>query len=561
MTKTELIKKYKSLVKDKEIGELQRLGRKRQCKDLQHPPKGYKFSIDKAQRVIDFLQLLPHVKGQLAGTLFILEEWQKYDIVYPLFGWVTDDDREYRRYKLAYSEMARKTGKSFLMSGIGIFMTWFDGEPGAETYCIATKKDQAKLVWDVAHDMIQHTTLKKRIKTAYNTMTYDSSKMAPLGSDSKTLDGLSTHFGIIDEYHSHKNSHLYDVIKSSTGARVNSLLMIITTAGFNKASSCFEEREYAERILRGQIENDRYFAFIASIDKKDDPFDETIWRKSNPNLGVSNSYEDFRAAAKEAKQKGGQALTEFLTKRLNVWVNSSNVWVKDEDFILPDNLKFSEDELSNDDCYIGLDLSKTSDLSAYAIIFPQADGEYKVISRAYVPEASFEDRKMGDNIYQRFVDSDTLKVTSGNVIDYKVIFEDIKEDMQKFNVIELAYDRYMAAQIITDLTDEGMDCIPFGQGFLSMAPVTRLLETLLLEKKLHHNNDPLLRWQLSNVIIEYDSAGNQKMSKASSKISTGGTGNRGSNAKIDSWIATAMALGRASLNVHYEDEAVGVYLI
>ena len=559
MTEKALIEKYKALVKDKEIGELQKLGRKRQLKNLQNPPKGYKFSIAKAQRVVDFLQLLPHVKGQLAGQLFKLEEWQKFDIVYPLFGWVTDDENEYRRYKIAYNEMARKTGKSFLMSGIGIYMTWFDGEPGAETYIAATKKDQSRLVWDVAHDMVSHTTLKKRVKTAYTTMTFDGSKMVPLGADSKTLDGLSCHCGIFDEVHAMKNSHLYDVIKSSTGARVNSLLLLITTAGFDKYSFCYEERTYAEKILKGQLENERYFAFIACLDKKDDPFDEGVWRKSNPNLNVSNSIEDFRAAAKEAKQKGGQALTEFLTKRLNVWMEASSVWVSDENFLISKDLDFEESDLFGEDCYIGLDLSKTSDLSAFSAVFPLANGEYKVISRAYVPEASFNDRKNGDNIYQSFVDEGTLTVTPGNIIDYNTIFEDIKKDMENFNVIELSYDRYMAFQIVTDLTNEGLDCIGFGQGFLSMSPPTKLLETLLLEKKLHHNNDALMRWQLSNVVIEYDAAANIKMSKASTKSNSGS--DRGTASKIDSWVATAMALGRASLNVYYEDEAVGVYLL
>jgi len=550
---------YKNLIKSRDIGELQRLGRERMLRDLRKPPAGYKFDIEKAMRVVSFLEKLPHVKGQLAGTLFKLEEWQKYDIILPLFGWVSIDDTGRRRFKVAYNEMARKTGKSFLMSGIGLYMTFFDGEAGAETYCIATKKEQAKLVWDVANDMKNHTSLRKRIKTAYTSMSSKGCKMLPLGSDSKTLDGLSCHCGIVDEYHSHKNSHLYDVVKSSSGARINSLMIIITTAGFNKFSACYDERTYSEKILRQQLDNENYFAFIASIDEGDNPFDRDTWKKANPNLGVSNSYEDFEVASKEAQQKGGQTLVEFLTKRLNVWTNVSDVWIKDDDFSVPKNTLFNPADLYGQDCYIGLDLSKTSDLSAYALVFPQSNGEYKTIARAYVPSRAFEERKNGDNIYDKFVDAGTLKVTSGNVIDYNMISHDIKQDMEDYNVIELAYDRYMSASIITELTNEGLECIPFGQGFVSMNAPVSLIETLILEQKLHHNNDDLLRWQLSNVLIDYDSAGNKKMTKATSSANSGGQ--TGSNAKIDSWIAISMGLARASLNMHYEDDYNGIFII
>jgi phage terminase large subunit-like protein len=507
------------------------------------------------------LEKLPHVKGSLAGTLFVLEPWQKYDVIYPLFGWVTDNERQLRRFKIAYNEMARKTGKSFLVSGIGLYMTFFDGEPGAETYCIATKKDQAKIVWDGANDMKNRTALRSRIITSYSMMKYKSCVFAPLGADSKTLDGLSTHLGIVDEYHSHKNSHLYDVIKSSTGARDNSMMIIITTAGFNKQSACYDERTYSEKILRGQLKNENYFAFIASIDKKDDPFDPRTWKKANPNLGISNSIEDFTIASKEAKQKGGQTLVEFLTKRLNVWTNVSDVWIKDDDFPVDEKDLFSEEDLIGAECYGGLDLSKTSDLTAYALVFPQPDGKFKTIVRSFVPEKSYEDRTGGDNVYKKFVDQGTLIVTPGNVIDYNIILESIRDDMEKFEVREMAYDRYMSAQIITELTNDGLECIPFGQGYVSMSAPTKMIETLILEKKLHHNNDALLRWQLSNVLIDYDPAGNAKMTKATSKAQTGGSGNRGSNSKIDAWIAIAMGLGRASLNMYYEEEYTGVYLI
>ncbi len=558
----ELIVIYETLVKDPDIGELQRLGRIRQLNDLKTPPAGYKFDIEKANRVVKFLKLLPHVKGSLAGTLFDPEPWQIYDIIYPIFGWVTDDEKELRRFKVAYNEMARKTGKSFLVSGIGLYMTFFDNEPGAETYCIATKKDQAKLVWDVANDMKNRTDLRSKIKTSYSQLTGRGCKFAPLGADSKTLDGLSTHFGIVDEYHSHKNSNLYDVIKSSTGARQNSLMMIITTAGFNKASACYDERQYSEKILRGQLDNIHHFAFISSIDKDDNPFDPSTWKKANPNLGVSNSLEDFKVAAKEAKQKGGQTLVEFLTKRLNVWTNVSDVWIKDEDFPLAEKTEFKEKDLENAPCYGGLDLSKTSDLSAYALVFPQSGGTFKTIVRSFVPEKSYRERQdTGDNMYQRFVDAGTLIVTPGNVIDYAIILKSIRKDMEFFDVKEMAYDRYMSAQIITELTDDGLETIPFGQGFVSMSAPTKMIETLILEKKLHHNNDPLLRWQLSNVVIDYDPAGNAKMTKATSKANTGGAGNRGSNAKIDGWISIAMGLGRAALNMYYEEEYTGVYLI
>ena len=550
MTLDELIKKVEELTKDKKIGKLQRLARERFLNDLKRTKtdENLKFDIKKAERVVKFIQMLPYTKGAKAGKNIELQEWQIYDIIYPLFGFYIKNDKGkwVRRFNKAYNEIARKNGKSELAAAIGLYLAFADGEIGAEVYTVATKRDQAKIVWEASEFMKNNSPLKKHVKTAYSKMIMEqtNSKYEPLGADSKTLDGLNVHGAIIDEYHAHPNADLYNVIDSATGARENPLIFIITTAGFNKNSPCYEEREYAIKILEGIIEDDNYFVFIATIDdediEKENYWSEDIWRKANPNLGVSLYLDDFKRLARAAKEVPTK-LNNFLTKRLNVWTDSVTRWISTDKWNKSFRYVINEEDLKGKVCFGGLDLSSTTDISALVWLFKQENGEDEwidVLCRFWIPQENMRERVRRDKVpYDVWAKQGWIKTTPGDVIDYDFIEAEIKKDFEKFKVRELAYDRWNATSIINNLMNEGIEnLVPFGQGFASMSAPTKELEMLVLKGKFNHGNNPVLKWMMSNVAIREDPAGNIKIDKAKS------------SEKVDGMVAAVMALGRMIVN-------------
>ena len=546
MTKKQLIALQKRRVKDKNIGKLQRLGRERFLNDLTHgESRGIYFDFKKADRVVRFIEMMKHIKGELAGENIKLEAWQKYDIIYPLFGLVIKkNNRWVRKYKIAYDEIARKNAKSMLASGIANYLAFGDKEGGAEVYAVATKKDQAKIVWETSDTMKNQSPLKNHVATAYTKMTMKltESTYAPLGADSKTLDGLNVHGAIVDEYHAHPTSDLFDVIRSATGARNQPLLFIITTAGFSRTSPCYYEREYAIKILEGVLKNDSYFVFIATIDDGDDPFDEKVWIKANPNLKKSVKIEDFRDMAREAKDKPS-SLNNFLTKKLNIWTDSMNRWISTDKWNDSFSYEINEEKLKGRECYGGLDLSSTTDISALVYVFPKDNDEYDVLCRFWIPEDNMRERERKDKVpYSTWVRNGYMSATDGNVIDYAFIEHRIKEDCEKFDVKELAYDRWNSSALVTRLEEEGISqMIPFGQGFGSMSAPTKQIETLVLQKKLNHGNNPILNWMMSNVSLKTDPAGNKKIDKSKS------------SEKVDGAVSLAMGLGIKLLTKKDED--------
>ena len=536
MTLKSLIALQKRRINDKTIGEFQRKCRKRFLDDLLHGAKrGIIFNLQKAQRVVQFLEMMPHIKGVFAGERLKLEPWQKYDIIYPLFGFmVTVDGKEQRRYKMAYNEIARKNGKSMLASAIANYLAFGDNESGAEVYAVATKKDQAKIVWESAEAMKNRSALKNHVHTAYSKMKMPllGSSFEPLGADSKTLDGLNVHGAIIDEYHAHPSSELFDVIRSATGSRKQPLIFIITTAGFNQNSACYFERKYAIDILNKTVQNDSYFVFIAALDEGDDPFDESVWIKANPNLKKSVDLADFRDMAKEAKDKPS-AYNNFLTKKLNIWTNQTQRWINQQVWEDAALLKVEEKNLHLQECYAGLDLSSTTDISAFILLFPKENGTYELLCRFWIPHEQMRERELRDKVpYSTWLRAGYLEATPGNVIDYAFIEEAIKQDCQRFNIKEIAYDRWNATSLVLRLQEEGVSqMIPFGQGFASMSSPTKELETLILQRRLNHGNHPVLNWMCSNVTIKTDPAGNIKIDKSKS------------SQKVDGMVALVMALG------------------
>lgn len=520
-------------------GELVRLACERHLRDLKSASTcGLRWDLDAALHAIEFYGFLRHWKGEWAGCQFELSPWQQF-IVGSLFGWKRTDGT--RRFRTAYIEVARKNGKTALLAGVGLYLLVADGEAGAEVYSAATKRDQAKLVWNDAANMVKSSpVLKKRLKVflgkANMHMIATGSKFEPLGADADTLDGLNIHGAIIDELHAHKTRAVVDVLETATGARRQPLIVEITTAGTDRESVCWEHRTYSEQVVKRTVTDDSWFAYVATIDDGDDWQDEKVWVKANPNLGVSAKLDKLRMEAKRAREMPG-LLNAFLRLHLNVWTQQVNRWI--DLAVWDENAgQFIDDEkLAGRVCYGGLDLSSVNDMTAWVMVFPHEDDPemVDVLSRFWVPEARLRDEhNRYREQYQVWVRRGFLRTTPGEAVDYSFIKTQILADAQKFRLVDLNIDRlFQAHQLATELMDEGLTVVGMGQGFTSMAAPVKEFQRRLLARKIHHSGNPVLRWMADNVAVKEDPAGNLKPDKANSQ------------GKIDGIVALIMALDRA----------------
>lgn len=518
-----------------------KLACKRHRRDLRTAGKrGYRFDKEAAQHALDFFGFLKHSKGEWAGESFELQPWQQF-IIWVVYGWLNKSDGM-RRFRTVYEEVARKNGKSTKLAGVGNYGLVADGEPGAEVYAAATKKDQAKITFDEADRMVAASpALKKRITRYRNNLHIQgtASKFEPLGRDSDSLDGLNTSTAIVDEIHAHKTREIWDVLETSTGARRQPLLWAITTAGFNRLGVGYELRTYGTKILEGLIEDDTFFVIIFTIDEGDDWQDPRTWEKANPNYGITVKPDDMARKCKKA-QEIPTALNNFLCKHLNVWTNAETLWV---------NLKkwkkckgeFDLEEMRGRPCFGGLDLASTSDIAAFRLVFPpiKKGEKVKTWGKYYLPEDAVKVRSQKNQVpYQEWADLGLFELTPGDQCDYKYIRKDINdlvEDLE-LDIREIAYDRWNATQLVIDLMDDGATMVPFGQGYASMSAPMKELERLVNSGQIQHGDDPVLNWMASNLVAKMDPAGNIKPDKNKSQE------------KIDGMVALIMALGRMTVN-------------
>ncbi len=514
-------------------GELVNLACKRHMDDLETAHlRGFWFDATAAQKAIDFFRFLKHSKGEWSGNPVILEPWQQFRVG-SVFGWKRKKDN-LRRFRTAYNEVARKNGKTTEMAGIALYGLVGDDEPGAEIYVAATKRDQARIGFDEAVRMVRKSPELAEFITTLKSNLYCEmmeSKFEPLGSDGDTLDGLNVHFGLIDEYHAHPTAEVSDVIETATGARRQPLIWYITTAGFNPVCPCKELRNYAEEILRGVKTDDTFFAYVACPDAGDDWQDEETWIKSNPNLGVSVKIDDLRRLCDKAKAMPSQR-NNFLTKRLNTWTSAEDTWLSLEQW---DNCMGYVDEadLIGQKCWMGVDLSTTTDLSALALAFPGEADHIKFLLRFYLPEENIIERERRDRMhYRSLADEGILTLTPGNVIDYDYIKADILAFAAKYEIVELGYDPFNALRLMQELGREGVPIVPVNQRFGSMSPPSKEFEKLIATGMVEHGGNKLLRWCASNATIETDAQGNIKPSKNKSRQ------------RIDGIIACIIALDR-----------------
>lgn len=510
----------------------------RQVDDLRDADqRGLRFDEGAAEHVLKFFSILKHSKGEWAGKPIELEPWQQF-LLWTLFGWKRADGT--RRFRTAYIEVARKNGKSTIGAGVGLYLLAADGEPGAEIYSAATKRDQARITHLEAVRMVKSSPmLRKRIRTFRDNLNIEgtASKFEPLGADSDTMDGLNIHGAIVDEIHAHKTREVWDKIDTGTGARRQPLMFGITTAGYDRQSLCWTLNEYTKKILDRVIDDDTFFGMIFTLDADDDWQDETTWIKANPNLNVSKKLDDMRRGAQRAMEMPS-AQNSFLRLHLNVWTQSETKWMPIEHW-RQCGLPLDYSKLAGRTCFAGLDLSSTSDLTAWVMVFPPLPGEdiYLILPRFWIPEENLTKRVHDDRVpYDVWLRGGFLNATPGNVIDYDFIFEQIGRDAKEFEIAEAAFDRWGAARVANVLQAKGLVMVEFGQGFASMSPPMKELERLVISHKIAHGNNPVMNWMADNVVAQIDAAGNIKPDKEKSRE------------KIDGIVALIMGLDRAMRN-------------
>lgn len=511
--------------------------------DLEHGhERGLYFDRAAAERKIKMTSLLKHSKGEWANSYFNPEPWQLF-IDWNVFGWKRADGT--RRFRTLYEEVARKNGKSTQGATTGIYLAFFDGEPGAEVFSASVKRDMSRLVHSEATRMVKkNRTLKKHIKIYKDNLMMESSasKYEPLGGDSDSLDGLNLHGAICDEIHAWKSREMWDVLETATGARRQPLLVAITTAGIDRHSLCYDMHEYTRKVLEGfkdaSFVDDTWFGIIFTLDEGDDWHDETNWPKANPNLGVSKKWDDMRSKAKRA-EKMPTALNNFLRRELNVWVHGETKWM-DMDAWRACAGDISARELAERHKktigFGGLDLSSTSDLTAWLKVFPAEDGIFDVVARFWLPEDAVEARTQEGANYAVWVREGWIETTGGNAIDTEFVLEALENDRDDYDVKLAAFDRWGASRVVQVLEKKGYTMVQFGQGYQSMNPPMKELERLILSGKIRHGNNPVLTWMMDNVVARMDPAGNIKPDKEKSKE------------KIDGVVALIMALDIALRN-------------
>ena len=507
------------------------------------------FDKDKAAYAVAFINALKHTKGEWYGQNFELIDWQE-KIVTDLFGWMKPNG--FRQYNTAYIEIPKKQGKSELAAAVALFLTCGDMEYGGEIYGCASDRQQASIVFDVAVQMVEQCPpLKNRIKPilSQKRLVFKplNSFYQVLSAEAYTKHGLNVHGVVFDELHSQPNRQLYDVMTHGAGdARKQPLTFIITTAGTDRNSICWEVHQKADDILRGRKIDPTFYPVIYSAPDDADWTSPDIWRATNPSLGITVDIEKLRVACESARQNPAEE-NLFRQLRLNQWVKQSIRWMPMEKW---DACAFpvNPDELCGRICYGGLDLSSTTDITAFVLLFPPVNENDKFIILPYfwMPEDNIELRVRRDHVpYDIWKKQGYLLTTEGNVVHYGFIESFIEELGTKYNIKEIAFDRWGAVQMVQNLEGLGFTVVPFGQGFKDMSPPTKELMKLTLEGKIAHGGHPVLRWMMDNIYIKTDPAGNIKPDKEKS------------TERIDGAVATIMALDRALR--HNGNNGVSVY--
>ena len=506
---------------------------KRQRDDLKKKAWKYHFDENRAERVCKFISALQHVKGPLAGQNIVLEPWQCF-ILTTVFGWV--DDKGLRRFQQVYIEVPRGNGKSLLCSGIGLYMLCADGEKGADVYSFATTRDQAGIVFGDAQQMARGNP---NLREAFGVQVLahsivvpgTNSKFQAKSADGSTLDGLNTHLGIIDELHAHRTREVYDVVKTSIGKRAQPLLWCITTAGFNLTGICMER--HGTKLLDGSVRDETNFGVISTIDETDDWRDANSLIKANPNWGVSVQPKAILANLSMALTDPS-AENNFRTKHLDEWRNADAAWLQMSRW-----RKCIRDveltDFAGRQCIYGIDLATKLDITAVVKLFwrTEDDGKfhYYLFGDYWLPSERIETSL--NSQYKGWAQQDLLHVTDGPITDLSAIERWLKADVQKYDPIALAYDPWNASQLAQDMMQEGAPMVEIKPTLQNFSEPMKTMQSLVYEKRLHTDGDPVLEWMVSNVVCHTDAKDNVYPRKETKEN------------KIDGVVASIMAINQA----------------
>ncbi|MFI3067978.1 terminase large subunit [Streptococcus suis] len=490
----------------------------------------------RADRAVTFINNLSHTKGKWAGKRFDLLPWQE-QIVRDLFGIVKEDGN--RQFLTAYIEIPKKNGKSELAAAIALYLLYADNEASAEVYGAACDRNQASIVFDVAKQMVQMSRpLEKRSKIMGATkriVNYSNAGFYQvLSAETGTKHGLNVSGLVFDEIHAQPNRHLYDVLTKGSGdAREQPLFFIITTAGTDRNSICYELHTKALDILNGRKKDTTFYPVVYGLSDEDDWNDEANWRRANPSLGHTIGIDRVREAYQQALDNPAEE-NVFKQLRLNMWTSSSVAWIP-EHVYAKGNDPIQYDSLKGRSCYAGLDLSSTSDITAFVLVFPPRfeEEDYIVLPFFWLPEDTLELRCRRDHVlYDVWERQGYIKTTEGNVVHYGFIEKFIESLSEIYHIKEIAYDRWNATQMVQNLEGMGLTMVPFGQGYKDMSPPSKELYKLMMEGKIQHGGHPVLKWMGQNVVMRQDPAGNIKPDKEKSVE------------KIDGIVALIMGLDR-----------------
>jgi phage terminase large subunit-like protein len=495
-----------------ESGEIQACRRLKQqyqkiINEINHPRDPWIFDIDKANRPIEFIErFCKHSKGKWIGKGVTLELFQKAKMQ-AVYGFV-HKDTGFRRAREVFTLVGRKNGKSTEKAATGLYMMVGDGEGGSEAYAIATKKDQARIVFSEAVNMVSQSPalskhVKKRKTDIYFPVTF--SKFEPLASDSNSLDGLNVHNGIMDELHAIKDRNLYDVVKQAMSAREQPLLDMITTAGFVRECIFDSIYDYACKVLDGAIEDERFMSFIYELDERSEWTDFRMWEKANPGLGTIKSYEELAANVERAKNDP-DFLPTVLTKDFNVRDTVAGTWLTFD--AINNEETFDIEELRNTYAIGGVDLSATTDLTCASLIVMKPNDEKKyVIQQYFLPSELLEQRVIEDKIpYDKWRDRGLLTLSQGNKVNYSDVTDWFLRMLNDYHIhpLYIGYDPWNSSYWVDEMKSRGFSMMEVRQGVKSMSQPMKELGADLMAKKINYNNNPILKWNLTNVSVKRD---------------------------------------------------------
>lgn len=501
-------------------GKYHRLACARHLKDLQRAGTKafpYVFSHARAERFFRFAQRLKHYRGQWAGRFIVLQPYQKFRLG-SLFGWIHPTTR-LRRFRTSYNELPRKQGKSLEAAVVALYVTFFDDEPGAEGYCIATKREQAKIVFNDCKKLVESSGLRARITVLTHNLHNEqtTSKLMPLGADYDSTDGLNPNLFIADELHAYKKRDLLDVMETATGARRQPVNFQITTAGSDPVSPCGDQHDYACKILDGILVDETFFAFIAHADVEDklagtpadDWLSETTWRKANPNFGVSVLRDDLVALATKAANMPAAAAA-FKQKRLNMWVNADAPWLSIEGWRRGQSAWTLED-MAGEPCWVGIDLSSKIDLTAVVLVFPPTEGRasWRLWVWCLTPADTLAERARRDRApYQEWQKRGWLRTNPGNRIDQAAVAGLVHEADQQFDVQQVGVDPWNAGNLTNGLTEDGFEVIEIPQTLSQLSAPCKDFEADVLDGMVDAAGNELMTWCVSNVVVQSDNKDN-----------------------------------------------------